>query len=153
MLATSNSYAFRYMYTNSIYKFYAVTSLRDKDIENPNEDNILAYNGDTDFFPTSYSIQSFFIRSGIDFDLPDETFTGFNILLMNLDYKEQPTNGSSSLKRLGATSYVRRTFGEYVSFGARITYLRDNIDGNLNSNSFSSNNDDFVFGFEGAIVF
>ena len=153
ILATSNSYALRYMYTNSFLRFYGVTSLRDKKIEKPSHENIVAFSGNENIFPIGYGVKSFFVRSGIDVDLSGEVRAGFSLLLLNLDYNEQPNLRSMKLKRLGGTAYARKSFGDYVSFGIRFTYRTDKMSGNLSGKRFSNNKDKNVLGFEGALIF
>ena len=164
ILATSNSYALRYMYTNSFLRIYAVTSFRDKNIENPNDENIRAFRKKHDSWGDSfyedekisienYHIKSFFVRSGVDFDLPEETSLGFNLLLLNLDYNEQPGSGNARLNRMGGSVYARKNFGDYISFGLRINYLNDKVSGRLGGDSLGNSTDEYVLGFEGGLVF
>ena len=166
ILATNNSYALRYMYTNSFLRFYTVTSFRDKNIENSNDENIRAFRTkyeppleDSSFTEDekisieNYHIKSFFVRSGVDFDLPNETYLGFNLLMLNLDYNEQPDSGNVKLNRMGGSVYARKNFGDYISFGLRINYLKDKVSGRLNGETFNNNTDGYILGFEGGLVF
>ncbi len=153
ILATSNSYGFRYMYTNKFFRFYVTTSLRDKDVANPNEDNIEAFSSGTEILPTSYSVNSFFVRSGVDYDIAEDTRLGVNGIFHSMKYFEQPGSGTISLARLGATAFAQKTFGDYVSFGVRGTYLIDAVDGNLGGSTFDKTTSNLGFGFQGSIVF
>lgn len=153
VLATSNSYMFRYMHTTDIFRFYVSTSFREKDIASPDEDTVLAYSSGVSSTLTDYQIHSFFIRAGLDVDLPDQTYAGINFLYLTVDYDENSKSRNSDLDRIGGTAYVRRTFGDYVSFGARTTFLLDKVSSNLGGSNSSDSFNNFVFGFEGAIVF
>ena len=166
IMATNNSYALRYMYTNRFLRFYATTSLRDEDIENANDENIRAFKmkyepyEDPDFFSKdekfsikNYHIKSFFVRSGVDFDLPGETYLGFNFLMLNMDYNEQPDSGNVKLNRLGGTFYARKNFGDYISFGIRVNYLNDKVSGRLSGENLNNSTQGYILGFEGGLVF
>jgi|GEM_PF-6220345 len=152
LLSTSSSYAFRYMHTGKSLRLYAVVSLRDREVSAPTSENFIGFSSGSRLVPQAFSTSLFFIRSGVDWTLPKSTFLGVNALYLKYKYDES-LQDSASLSRLGATAYARRTFGDYVSFGMRATYLSDDLSSNLGSNSLNLTNSNFEFGFEGGLVF
>lgn len=151
VLSTKTSYAIRYMYTSKLARFYVVGSIKSESSDNPTEENVILQGPTTSL--TNLEIDSFFLRGGVDFTLPSETRLGANFLVMDSSYKENNGSGSSSLTRLGASVHVRRAFGDYVSFGARINYLLDDVEGQLGAESFENSENRFGFSFNGALIF
>ena len=154
ILATNNSYLLRYMYTNSFLRFYVTGSLRDEKIDNPSSENIQIEGQDDKVpLPENYSVKFFFVRSGVDFNLPEETDMGLNFLVLNLNYSENRDSGKAELQRMGGTVYIRKNFGNYVSFGIRFTYLADKTSYLSGDRNMNDNKEKGVLGFEGALVF
>ena len=155
ILATNNSYLLRYMYTNSFLRFYVTGSLRNEDVNRPLKENIEVPEGGGEEIPLpeNYSIKFFFVRSGMDFNLPGEMDIGFNFLILNLNYSENRNLGKAELQRMGGTAYIRKNFGNYVSFGVRYTYLGDKTSDMLDGRNVSDTKGKGLFGFQGALVF
>ena len=150
VLAESSSYALRYMYTNKRFRFYGVTSMRDVDTQDPSDDYLRVLGS---HFPESYSVKSFFIRSGVDMNFSKDMNLGFNLLFMDLSYTEQPGERTVSMDRLGGVVYTRKNFGEYISFGGRLTFLRERVSGNLTGTKHSRNRNDYIWGWEFGLIF
>ena len=155
VLASNSAYALRYMYTNKLFRFYSLISLNDQSLEDPSNDDIII--SEAAALPQSYKVQAFFLRTGIDFDLPGSITTGLNVLILNLDYeeqyKEQPGSSNVKLERMGGTGYFQKSFGEYISLGIRLTYVQNKISGRLGGTSANDKNDQYTLGFLGALIF
>ena len=138
------------MYTSKRFRFYGVTSLRDVSTQDPSYDYLQVLGNRV---PESYGVKSFFVRSGVDMNVSENMSLGFNLLFMDVSYTEQPGERTVSMDRLGGVVYTRKSFGDYISFGGRLTFLKEKVSGNLTGVKHSHNRNDYIWGWEFGLIF
>jgi hypothetical protein len=121
LLGGSVKYAWRIMYTRAGYRLRVLASLVNLAVDKPGEEGIRARLGEVKANPPDeFSLESLFIRAGLDLEVTEELAFSFDWSSTGGKYFERtgPERSSIDFSRNGLAISAKFSFGDYVALSA-----------------------------------